>query len=307
MFKLQKFRCPENVKKDAPFFPWVNKSMSFQGQPTAGGTYLVKQYNGNNYWKYVSDRTRWIQLDPLDKNSDLFKVHCFYPHSHLTACWFSYLSGTLSQSPLEPRTFSPSALHPTRVLASSSLRLLLTKASTGATDSLKDAWASPIIGDSGWALIKNTQSTVTLCVLHSSDFVLSIKVDGLDHVLDSRNNPERVSCSILRLSLKMSASPWHKCVHFYQDQDVSPCTQRSRYFLITIQADSQRFVFQLVGNPGSDRSKLNGEFPFLERRAIVPVKTARIGKHKAMALDGTPLPDLNNVQGDIYFMFPKVR
>ena len=59
--------------------------MSFQGQPTAAGTYRVKQYNGNSYWKYVSDGTRWIQLDSLDKNSDsdLFKVHCFYHTSTL--------------------------------------------------------------------------------------------------------------------------------------------------------------------------------------------------------------------------------
>jgi hypothetical protein len=51
--------------------------MSFQAQPTVAGTYLVKQYNSNNYWKYISSGARSIQLDSLDENSDLFKVFTF--------------------------------------------------------------------------------------------------------------------------------------------------------------------------------------------------------------------------------------
>ena len=46
-----------------------------------------------------------------------------------------------------------------------------------------------------------TQGTVFLCSLPSSDFAHSINVDGLDYVLDTRNNPKRVSC-ILSLFLK---------------------------------------------------------------------------------------------------------
>ena len=49
--------------------------MSFQAQPTVTGTYRIKQYNSNGYWKYISDRTRWIQLDSLDQKSYLFKVY----------------------------------------------------------------------------------------------------------------------------------------------------------------------------------------------------------------------------------------
>ena len=41
----------------------------------------------------------------------------------------------------------------------------------------------------------------------------------------------------------------------------------SKYFLIVIQADSQRFVFQSISN----RSKQSDKFPFLDRGAIVPV------------------------------------
>ena len=50
--------------------------MPFQGEPTVAGTYRVKQYSSNYYWKYISDPdgTRWIQVDSLDENSDLFKV-----------------------------------------------------------------------------------------------------------------------------------------------------------------------------------------------------------------------------------------
>ena len=59
--------------------------MSFQGQPTVAGTYRVKQHNSSGYWKYISDETRWIQLDSLDESSDLFKVQCFC-HTHLTVC-----------------------------------------------------------------------------------------------------------------------------------------------------------------------------------------------------------------------------
>ena len=143
-----------------------------------------------------------------------------------------------------------------------------------------------------------------LCSLPSSDFAYSINVDGLQYVLDCRDNTERVCC-ILSLFPKTSAWPWQKCVHFYEDQDVSPCTQRSsKYFIIIIQADSQHFVFQFIG---SSRSQQSSKFPFLERRAIVPVKTVRIGKPEAKASDGTELPDLNNVQGDVYYMFPKAR
>ncbi|THU91463.1 Dyp-type peroxidase [Dendrothele bispora CBS 962.96] len=41
---------------------------------------------------------------------------------------------------------------------------------------------------------------------------------------------------------------------------------------------------------------------YLHRRAIVPAETLRLGE---IAGDGTALPDLDNVQGDVYFMFPK--
>ena len=95
-----------------------------------------------------------------------------------------------------------------------------------------------------------------------------------------------------------------KCVHFYEDRNESPRTQRFKYLLIIIQADSQRFVFQFIGSYVSQQS---GEFPFLDRRAIVPVETVRVGKPKSKASDGTSLPDLNNVQGDVYYMFPKAR
>lgn len=39
----------------------------------------------------------------------------------------------------------------------------------------------------------------------------------------------------------------------------------------------------------------------------MPVKSVRLGKPKAKAVDGTELPDLNNVQGDVYYRFPKAR
>ena len=39
----------------------------------------------------------------------------------------------------------------------------------------------------------------------------------------------------------------------------------------------------------------------------MPVKTARLGQSTLTASDGTDLPDLNNVQGDVYYMFPKAR
>ena len=39
----------------------------------------------------------------------------------------------------------------------------------------------------------------------------------------------------------------------------------------------------------------------------MPVETVRVGKPKSKASDGTSLPDLNNVQGDVYYMFPKAR
>ena len=48
------------------------------------------------------------------------------------------------------------------------------------------------------------------------------------------------------------------------------------------------------------------KFRFLHRRAIVPHQTFLYGEHMTNAEDGTPLPDLNCVQGDVYFMFPKV-
>ena len=57
--------------------------MSFQAQPTVAGTYRVKQYNSNDYWKYISDGTLWIKLDSLDENSDLFKVYDLFNHTHL--------------------------------------------------------------------------------------------------------------------------------------------------------------------------------------------------------------------------------
>ena len=62
--------------------------MSFQAQPTVAGNYRVKQYNSNGYWKYISDGTRWIQLDILEQNSDteLFKVYYLCIRTHLTAC-----------------------------------------------------------------------------------------------------------------------------------------------------------------------------------------------------------------------------
>ena len=54
-------------------------------------------------------------------------------------------------------------------------------------------------------------------------------------------------------------------------------------------------------------SKQISKYPYLDRRAIVPVKTVRLGQPKAKSFEGTELPDLNNVQGDVYYMFPKAR
>ena len=52
--------------------------MPFQAQPTVAGTYRVKLFDTNGYWKYKCDGIRYIELDfSLDKNSDLFKV--YYP------------------------------------------------------------------------------------------------------------------------------------------------------------------------------------------------------------------------------------
>ena len=44
----------------------------------------------------------------------------------------------------------------------------------------------------------------------------------------------------------------------------------------------------------------------LARRALVPFLNILLGDLKSIADDGTPLPNLNNVQGDPIFMFPKV-
>ncbi|KAK7038734.1 hypothetical protein VNI00_010619 [Paramarasmius palmivorus] len=43
----------------------------------------------------------------------------------------------------------------------------------------------------------------------------------------------------------------------------------------------------------------------LARRALVPFLNILLGDLKSIADDGTPLPNLNNVQGDPIFMFPK--
>jgi hypothetical protein len=44
----------------------------------------------------------------------------------------------------------------------------------------------------------------------------------------------------------------------------------------------------------------------LTRRALVPVLNVLLGDLRTIFDDGTPLPNLNNVQGDAIFMFPKV-
>jgi hypothetical protein len=58
--------------------------MTFQAQPTVAGTYRVKHYNSDIYWKYISNGARWIQVNPLDENSDLFKVYDYL--CSLTPC-----------------------------------------------------------------------------------------------------------------------------------------------------------------------------------------------------------------------------
>ncbi|KDR79158.1 hypothetical protein GALMADRAFT_208622 [Galerina marginata CBS 339.88] len=47
------------------------------------------------------------------------------------------------------------------------------------------------------------------------------------------------------------------------------------------------------------------KYKFLKRRAIVPHPTLLAGKPIKKDEDGNDLPNLDNVQGDIYFMFPK--
>lgn len=46
------------------------------------------------------------------------------------------------------------------------------------------------------------------------------------------------------------------------------------------------------------------DIKYLERRAIIP---AKLGASTSRTSNGltAPLPDLDNVQGDIYYMFPK--
>ena len=55
----------------------------------------------------------------------------------------------------------------------------------------------------------------------------------------------------------------------------------SKYFLIVIQADIQRFVFQSIGSNRFNQGRQSRKFPFLDRRAIVSVNTVRLGKLKA--------------------------
>ncbi|KAF8630219.1 hypothetical protein AX15_003045 [Amanita polypyramis BW_CC] len=44
---------------------------------------------------------------------------------------------------------------------------------------------------------------------------------------------------------------------------------------------------------------------FLHRRAIIPIHPSPLAKQAAEKDADTPLPDLKNVQGDVYFIFPK--
>ena len=68
------------------------------------------------------------------------------------------------------------------------------EASTGITVLPRGVYAPPLIGNSR-NLMRNTQGTVSLCLLPRSDFAhsLSIKIDGSVDVLDSAYNPENVS------------------------------------------------------------------------------------------------------------------
>jgi hypothetical protein len=80
-----------------------------------------------------------------------------------------------------------------------------------------------LIGDSRRAPMGNTQGTVSLCLLPSSDFAHSIKIDGSAYVLDGGNDSQRVSesCGFRNKSIRLSDYNPYQRVHFFQDQNVS--------------------------------------------------------------------------------------
>jgi choline dehydrogenase-like flavoprotein len=111
----------------------------------------VKQYNSNGYWKYISDGSRWIQLEsPLDGSSDLFK-------------WS--LTPVSGDSVFTIRPASDTTV--------------------GFSQSAKDKYwgygfAEGHVGPSvNWRFTKSSDGKYS-----------SIKIDGSDYALDSGYNPE---------------------------------------------------------------------------------------------------------------------
>ena len=122
-----------------------------------------------------------------------------------------------------------------------------------------------------------------LAVKYSSEARTCIPLPTRDDILSSsalrshRANPRKSSAFTSLASVR--AAKWrciltktlkfgHICVYFGSIRMyVLIHSGSSKYFLIVIQADSQRFVFKSIGN----RSKQSDKFPFLDRRAIVPV------------------------------------
>ena len=119
--------------------------------------------------------------------------------------------------------------------------------------------------------------TVFRCSLpiSGSVFAYSINFDGLDY----RHNSERVSCILLGLSKRplrddICASNLVTRRRMY----VLVHNGSSKYFLIVLQADSQRFVFQSIGSNRFKQSLQSRKFPFLDRRAIVSVSALKKAK-----------------------------
>ena len=56
---------------------------------------------------------------------------------------------------------------------------------------------------------------------------------------------------------------------------------------------------------GATMTPFNRRFPYLKRRAIIPAKAHLGTGDKKKEVDPDCKVDLNNVQGDVYYMFPK--
>ena len=117
--------------------------------------------------------------------------------------------------------------------------------------------------------------------ISGSGFAHSINFDDLDY--RNRNNSEHVSCILLGLSKRplrddICAS---NLVVTRRRMYVLVHSGSSKYFIIVLQADSQKFVFQSIGSNRFKQSLQSRKFPFLDRRAIVSVNTVRLlGKLK---------------------------